>query len=252
MSKGPEQNETHFGYRKVENSQKSSLVAQVFQSVAPNYDLMNDLMSLGMHRLWKRQTLAEATIQPGQFVLDVASGTGDLAKAFTKLVGPRGRVIMSDINDAMLQTGRERMINAGIVGNIDYVLADAEKLPFDDNQFDCITIAFGLRNVTDKDAALRSMYRILKPGGKLLILEFSHPTSSALKKFYDFYSFQCIPRMGELVAKDRDSYQYLVESIRMHPDQATLKNMLNNAGFEDTYFTNLTGGIVALHKGYKY
>lgn len=252
MSKGPEQNETHFGYRKVENSQKSSLVAQVFQSVAPNYDLMNDLMSLGMHRLWKRQTLAEATIQPGQFVLDVASGTGDLAKAFTKLVGPRGRVIMSDINDAMLQTGRERMINAGIVGNIDYVLADAEKLPFEDNQFDCITIAFGLRNVTDKDAALRSMYRILKPGGKLLILEFSHPTSSALKKFYDFYSFQCIPRMGELVAKDRDSYQYLVESIRMHPDQATLKNMLNNAGFEDTYFTNLTGGIVALHKGYKY
>lgn len=252
MSNDPQQNETHFGYRKVENSQKSSLVAQVFQSVAPNYDLMNDLMSLGMHRLWKRQTLAEATIQPGQFVLDVASGTGDLAKAFTKLVGPRGRVVMSDINDAMLQTGRERMINAGIVGNIDYVLADAEKLPFEDNQFDCITIAFGLRNVTDKDAALRSMYRILKPGGKLLILEFSHPTSSALKKFYDFYSFQCIPRMGEWVAKDRDSYQYLVESIRMHPDQATLKNMLDNAGFEDTYFTNLTGGIVALHKGYKY
>ena len=252
MSKGSPPNETHFGYRKVDSTQKSSLVAQVFHSVAPNYDLMNDLMSFGMHRLWKRQTLAEAGIKPGQFVLDVASGTGDLAKAFTKLVGARGRVVMSDINEAMLAAGRERMVNAGIVGNIDYVLADAEKLPFPDNHFDCITIAFGLRNVTNKDAALRSMYRILKPGGKLLILEFSHPTSSVLKKFYDFYSFQCIPRMGELVAKDRDSYQYLVESIRMHPDQATLKDMLEQAGFEDSYFTNLTGGIVALHKGYKY
>ena len=252
MSNDPDRKETHFGFSKVDSTEKSSLVAQVFRSVAPNYDLMNDLMSFGLHRLWKRQTLAEANVKSGQFVLDVASGTGDLAKAFAKLVGSRGRVIMSDINDAMLSTGRERMINAGMVGNIDYVLADAEKLPFADNQFDCITIAFGLRNVTDKDAALRSMYRILKPGGKLLVLEFSHPTSSVLKKFYDFYSFQCIPRMGDLIAKDRDSYQYLVESIRMHPDQDTLKGMLNQAGFSDSYFTNLSGGIVALHKGYKY
>lgn len=245
-------NKTHFGYKTIDAQKKSSLVAEVFKSVAPKYDLMNDLMSLGMHRLWKRFTIREAALHSGQRVLDVASGTGDLAKAFAKVVGMSGQVIMTDINDAMLAVGRDRVIDAGVLGNIECVQADAEKLPFADNYFDCITIAFGLRNVTDKDAALRSMFRVLKPGGKLLILEFSKPVFPVLNKIYDRYSFHVIPKLGELVTNDRDSYQYLVESIRMHPDQETLKSMLEAAGFEDAGYFNLSGGIVALHKGFKY
>lgn len=252
MAHNRDKKTTHFGYRDVPVEEKSSLVAQVFQSVAPKYDLMNDLMSMGMHRLWKRFTIQQAALRSGQRVLDLASGTGDLAKAFAKQVGPTGKVIMSDINEAMLEVGRNRLTDAGIIGNIDYVLADAQHLPFEDNEFDCVTIAFGLRNVTDKSAALRSMYRVLKPGGKALILEFSKPTSPIMNKFYDLYSFNVIPKMGEIVADDRDSYQYLVESIRMHPDQETLKSMMQETGFEDVDYFNLTGGIVALHKGYKY
>jgi demethylmenaquinone methyltransferase/2-methoxy-6-polyprenyl-1,4-benzoquinol methylase len=243
---------THFGFKTVETHEKEKLVADVFHSVAEKYDLMNDLMSLGMHRLWKRFTIEQAALHPGQRVLDVASGTGDLAKVFAKKVGKLGKVVMTDINDAMLEVGRDRMIDAGLISNIDYVIADAEKLPFADNDFDCVSIAFGLRNVTNKEAALRSMYRVLKPGGKLLILEFSKPTSPFLHKLYDLYSFNIIPKVGELVTKDRDSYQYLVESIRMHPNQDTLKTMMVDAGFEETDYFNLCGGVVALHKGYKY
>jgi demethylmenaquinone methyltransferase/2-methoxy-6-polyprenyl-1,4-benzoquinol methylase len=243
---------THFGFQEVPTEEKAKLVADVFHSVAEKYDIMNDFMSFGLHRLWKRFTIEQAALHPGQRVLDVASGTGDLAKVFAKKVGKHGKVIMTDINDAMLQVGRDRMIDAGIVNNIDYVIADAEHLPFADNDFDCVTIAFGLRNVTNKDAALRSMYRVLKPGGKLLILEFSKPTSPFINKLYDLYSFNIIPKVGEFVTKDRDSYQYLVESIRMHPNQETLKTMMIEAGFEETTFFNLCGGVVALHKGYKY
>lgn len=245
-------NKTHFGYRQIPTDEKVGLVKNVFDSVASKYDLMNDFMSFGLHRLWKRLLINEAAIRPGQIVLDVASGTGDLAKAFATLVGPHGRVIMTDINESMLSLGRDRLVDAGIIGNIDYVQANAELLPFQDNYFDCITIAFGLRNVTDKAAALQSMYRTLKPGGKLLILEFSHPTNDALKKIYDLYSFKLIPKLGEFITNDRDSYQYLVESIRMHPDQETLKQMMLAVGFEDVTYTNLTGGIVAIHKGNKY
>lgn len=252
MSLDHDSKSTHFGYRQVPNAEKSSLVAGVFQSVAPKYDIMNDVMSMGLHRLWKRFTIQQAAVRPGQYILDVAAGTGDLSKAFARLVGPQGKVVMSDINEAMLSVGRDRLTDAGIMGNIEFVLADAECLPFPDNYFDCITIAFGLRNVTDKAAALRSMNRVLKPGGKLLILEFSHPSSPLLAKAYDFYSFHLIPKMGELVANDRASYQYLVESIRMHPNQDTLKNMLQDAGFDDVDYHNLNGGIVALHKGFKY
>jgi demethylmenaquinone methyltransferase / 2-methoxy-6-polyprenyl-1,4-benzoquinol methylase len=243
---------THFGFRDVPVHEKASLVAGVFRSVAPNYDLMNDLMSLGLHRLWKRFTIEQAALHPGQCVLDVASGTGDLAKAFAKCVGKRGRVIMSDINEAMLEVGRNHLADAGIIGNVQCVQADAEHLPFADNSFDCLSIAFGLRNVTDKAAALASMYRVLKPGGKLLILEFSQPSAPLLAQLYNLYSFHVIPKMGEIVTQDRASYQYLVESIRMHPNQESLKNMMREANFEDITYFNLCGGIVALHKGYKY
>lgn len=243
---------THFGYRNVPVEEKSTLVAEVFHSVASKYDLMNDLMSMGMHRLWKQFTIEQAALKPGQYVLDVASGTGDLAKAFAKIVGKTGKVVMTDINDAMLAVGRDRLIDAGILNNVECVQADAQDLPFESNYFDCVTIAFGLRNVTDKQAALRSMYRVLKPGGKLLILEFSHPPAPLLSKIYDAYSFNVIPKLGELVTNDRASYQYLVESIRMHPDQETLKSMMLEAGFEDVDYFNLAGGIVALHKGWKY
>ncbi len=243
---------THFGYQEVPLEQKASLVENVFSSVAPKYDLMNDLMSFGLHRIWKKFTIHEAALRPGQRVLDVASGTGDLAKIFAKQVGQNGQVIMTDINEAMLAVGRDRLADAGIVGNVEYVQADAENLPFTDNYFDCITIAFGLRNVTDKQQAMRSMYRVLKPGGKLLILEFSHPQVPLLNTLYDLYSFNVIPKLGELVSRDKESYQYLVESIRMHPNQETLKSMLQEAQFEDVTYFNLTGGIVALHKGHKY
>lgn len=243
---------TDFGYQRVAVDEKSSLVAGVFRSVAPKYDLMNDLMSLGMHRLWKRFTISQADVKKGQAVLDVASGTGDLAKAFAKLVGANGKVVMTDINEAMLQVGRDRLIDSGVVGNIECVQADAEHLPFEDNYFDCITIAFGLRNVTNKLTALRSMYRTLKPGGKLLVLEFSHPSTPVLSKLYDAYSFNIIPKLGAVFANDKDSYQYLVESIRMHPNQETLKSLMEEAGFESVNYFNLSGGIVALHKGFKY
>lgn len=243
---------THFGYREVPIQEKESLVSEVFRSVAPKYDLMNDLMSLGLHRLWKRFTIDRAALRPGHMVLDVASGTGDLAKAMARIVGLSGKIIMSDINEAMLAVGRDKLIDAGIVGNVECLIADAQALPLPDNEVDRITIAFGLRNVTDKEKALRSMYRVLKPGGKLLILEFSHPQTPVLDKLYDFYSFNIIPKLGELITNDRDSYQYLVESIRMHPNQETLKNMLENAGFSDVKYFNLNGGIVALHEGYKY
>lgn len=243
---------THFGYHEVPVDQKASLVAAVFRSVAPNYDLMNDLMSFGLHRLWKRYTMDHAAIRPGNVVLDVAAGTGDLAKAFAKLVGKQGKVIITDINEAMLNIGRDRLTDVGSVGNVAYVQADAEYLPFADNSFDCISIAFGLRNVTNKSSALQSMYRVLKPGGKLLILEFSHSQTPFINKLYDFYSFNVIPKMGELVAQDRASYQYLIESIRMHPNQETLKAMMLESGYEDVDYFNLSGGIVALHKGFKY
>ncbi len=244
--------ETHFGYSKVDKQAKARLVADVFDKVAPKYDLMNDVMSVGMHRLWKRFTIAEAAVKPGQHILDVAAGSGDLSKAFAKLVGPTGKVIMTDINPHMLAVGRGRLADAGIIGNVEFIEADAEKLPFEDNSFDCVTIAFGLRNVTDKNAALRSMFRVLKPGGKCLILEFSQPPNILLAKAYDAYSFNIIPKLGQLISNDRDSYQYLVESIRMHPKQDELKAMLQTAGFDDVSYFNLTGGIVALHKGYKY
>lgn len=243
---------THFGYREVPEDEKANLVAEVFRSVAPKYDLMNDLMSFGLHRLWKRFTLEHAALRPGHFVLDVASGTGDLAKVFAKAVGEHGKVIMTDINEAMLQVGRERLEDAGVVGNIECIQADAENLPFASNYFDCVSIAFGLRNVTNKAAAISSMYRVLKPGGKLLILEFSRPSTPLVSKLYDLYSFNVIPKIGEIIANDRDSYQYLVESIRMHPDQETLKKMMLESGFEEVEYFNLNGGVVALHKGFKY
>ena len=242
---------THFGYKTVDAKEKAGLVAGVFHSVAAKYDLMNDLMSAGVHRLWKRFTIELSGVRPGQRVLDIAGGTGDLAAKFSRLVGSEGTVVLADINASMLAVGRDKLINHGFVGNIDYVQADAEKLPFPDNYFDCITIAFGLRNVTDKDAALRSMQRVLKPGGRLLVLEFSKPQHAALGKLYDTYSFRVLPLMGKLVANDADSYRYLAESIRMHPDQETLKGMMEQAGFARCEFYNMTGGIVALHRGIK-
>ncbi|OAI48753.1 bifunctional demethylmenaquinone methyltransferase/2-methoxy-6-polyprenyl-1,4-benzoquinol methylase [Gammaproteobacteria bacterium SCGC AG-212-F23] len=244
---------THFGYQQIASHEKSQRVAEVFRSVAGKYDLMNDLMSLGLHRLWKKITIAESGVRAGHRVLDIAGGTGDLAYAFSKKVGKEGLVVLADINEKMLQYGRDKFIDKGILTtNIQYAQADAESLPFAENYFDCITIAFGLRNVTDKAVALRSMYRVLKPGGKLLILEFSKPVIPMLNKLYDAYSFNVIPKLGAWITHDQDSYQYLVESIRMHPNQITLKNMLEDAGFEDVSYRNLSGGIVALHKGFKY
>jgi len=243
---------THFGYSTVEKDQKADMVASVFHSVAAKYDVMNDVMSLGIHRLWKRFTINCSGVRRGQRVLDLAGGTGDLTAKFSRLVGDSGEVVLADINDSMLKMGREKLRNIGIIGNVSYVQANAEALPFPDNSFDCITIAFGLRNVTDKDKALRSMYRVLKPGGRLLVLEFSKPVLEPLNKVYDAYSFHILPRMGQMIAGDAESYRYLAESIRMHPDQETLKAMMEDAGFENTTYYNLTGGIVALHRGYKF
>ncbi len=243
--------ETHFGYKTVNKAEKQARVADVFTSVAKKYDIMNDLMSFGIHRLWKRYAISLSGVRAGQHVLDIAGGTGDLAKVFSREVGRSGHVVLSDINAAMLEVGRERLINAGC-NNVDFVLANAETLaPFDDNSFDLLTISFGLRNVTDKDAALRSMYRVLKPGGRLLILEFSKPIFEPLSKAYDLYSFTALPIMGKIVANDAESYQYLAESIRMHPDQQTLKQMMEQAGFENCDYHNLTAGIVAVHRGFK-
>lgn len=246
------QETTDFGFRTVARDEKQAMVANVFHSVAAKYDVMNDLMSFGIHRIWKRFTIDCSGVRRGQRVLDLAGGTGDLAAKFSRMVGEQGQVVLADINDSMLKMGREKLRDHGIVGNISYVQANAEALPFPDNYFDCITISFGLRNVTDKDKALRSMFRVLKPGGRLLVLEFSKPLLAPLSKAYDAYSFHVLPKIGELVVKDPDSYRYLAESIRMHPDQETLKGMMGNAGFDNVNYFNLTGGIVALHRGFKF
>ena len=241
---------THFGFETVATSAKARRVRGVFDSVAERYDIMNDLMSGGLHRLWKRYTIDHAGVRPGHKVLDLAGGTGDLAKAFARQAGPRGYVVLADINAAMLAKGRARLVDAGIAGNLAVAQVDAENLPFADGAFDCVTIAFGLRNVTDKGRALASMWRVLKPGGKALILEFSRPPA-ALQPLYDLYSFRVLPVLGKLVAGDEASYRYLAESIRMHPDQDTLLAMLQAAGFERCRYHNLAGGIVALHVGYR-
>lgn len=246
------ENTTHFGYQTVATEQKEAMVAKVFDSVAAKYDVMNDVMSLGIHRLWKRYTIDMAGARKGMQVLDLAGGTGDLTAKFSRIVGPTGKVTLSDINPSMLEVGKDKLRDQGLVNNIDYVEANAEDLPFADDTFDIVTMAFGLRNVTHKENALASIFRVLKPGGRLLVLEFSKPTSEALAKVYDAYSFHLLPKMGELVANDGESYQYLAESIRMHPDQDTLAQMMTDAGFENVNYTNLTGGIVALHKGFKF
>lgn len=246
-----EKDTTHFGYKEVDKDAKAGLVADVFDSVAARYDVMNDLMSVGIHRLWKRFTIELSGVRKDNAVLDIAGGTGDLAARFAEIVGPGGRVVLADINGAMLEVGRDKLLDTGRQGNIEFVQADAQDLPFPDDSFDCVTIAFGLRNVTDKDKALRSMLRILKPGGRLLVLEFSKPSNPLLSRAYDAYSFRVLPFMGKLVANDSDSYQYLAESIRMHPDQETLKDMMEDAGFSRCEYHDMTGGIVALHKGIK-
>ncbi|MFD1803896.1 bifunctional demethylmenaquinone methyltransferase/2-methoxy-6-polyprenyl-1,4-benzoquinol methylase UbiE [Mixta tenebrionis] len=243
---------THFGFRTVAKEEKAEMVAGVFHSVAAKYDLMNDLMSMGIHRIWKRFTIDCSGVRRGQRVLDLAGGTGDLTAKFSRLVGDTGQVVLADINSSMLKMGREKLRNSGVIGNVSYVQANAEALPFPDNYFDCITISFGLRNVTDKEKALASMFRVLKPGGRLLVLEFSKPIVEPLSKVYDAYSFHVLPRIGELVAQDAESYRYLAESIRMHPDQETLKSVMMDVGFENTSYYNLTGGIVALHRGFKF
>ena len=242
---------TDFGYERVKTAEKAGRVREVFDSVAAQYDLMNDLMSGGLHRLWKRFTIELSAVRSGQTVLDIAGGTGDLAAKFSKLVGAEGKVILADINAAMLSVGRDRLIDKGALSNIDVVQADAQFLPFEDNSIDCITIAFGLRNVTDKAKALRSMHRVLKPGGRLLVLELSKPTSPLLSKVYDAYSFSALPAMGKLITDDADSYRYLAESIRKHPDQESLLEMVEDAGFVDCRYHNMTGGIVAVHRGIK-
>ncbi len=240
-----------FGFERVPRREKAQRVRGVFDSVADRYDLMNDLMSAGLHRLWKRFTLDLARLRPGQRALDVAGGTGDLAAGLARQVGAGGLVVLADINAAMLGHGRDRLIDAGLVDNVHYAQADAERLPFADDSFHCVTIGFGLRNVTDKPAALASMRRVLKPGGQLLVLEFSHPLP-ALGPLYDAYSFRVLPWLGKLVAGDEASYRYLAESIRMHPDQEALLAMMRHAGLEDCRYHNLSGGIVAVHRGYKY
>jgi len=246
------QETTDFGFQTVAKNEKVQKVAQVFHSVATKYDIMNDLMSGGIHRLWKRFTIDCSGVRSGQCILDLGGGTGDLTAKFSRIVGETGRVILADINNSMLNVGRDKLRDHGIVGNVHYVQANAEDLPFLDDYFDCITISFCLRNVTDKEKALRSMFRVLKPGGRLLVLEFSKPLLEPLSKIYDAYSFHILPTLGKLIANDSDSYRYLAESIRMHPDQETLKGMMENVGFEKTTYYNLTGGIVALHRGYKF
>lgn len=246
-----EKKTTHFGFETVDVEEKAQRVAGVFHSVAGKYDLMNDLMSGGVHRLWKRLTIEKAAVRSGHKVLDIAGGTGDLSCQFARQVGRDGLVILADINDSMLKVGRDKLLDKGVAGNLEVTQADAQYLPFADNTFDRITIAFGLRNVTDKDLALASMLRVLKPGGKLLVLEFSKPINPLLEKVYDIYSFTFLPKMGKWVTGDADSYRYLAESIRMHPDQKTLQSMMDKAGFVMTEYHNMTGGIVALHTGIK-
>lgn len=243
---------TDFGYQKIPVEEKVSRVREVFTSVADKYDVMNDLMSFGIHRLWKKTTIHLSHVKSGQIILDIAGGTGDLTRQFAQKVGPKGRVVLADINGAMLNKGRDNMIDAGITQNVNYVQANAECLPFPENTFNCVSIAFGLRNVTDKPAALRNFYNILQPGGQLLVLEFSKPNNKSLQSIYDAYSFKALPKLGEIIANDAASYQYLAESIRMHPDQETLKTMILDAGFDTCEYLNFSGGIVALHKAYKY
>jgi len=247
----PDEKNTHFGYKQVPVNEKLHRVRAVFDSVASRYDLMNDLMSLGIHRLWKRYTIELAGVRRGQRVLDLAGGTGDLAARFADIVGAEGEVVLTDINAAMLSTGRERLVDNGIAGNVHYAQVNAESQPFQEDYFDCVTIGFGLRNVTHKQKALNEMHRVLRPGGRALVLEFSHPTSKALSKAYDLYSFSVLPALGRIIAQDAESYRYLAESIRMHPDQQTLRSMMEQAGLERCEFFNLSGGIVAIHRGYK-
>lgn len=251
MKKPSEQKSTHFGFKTIDAADKVKRVGEVFHSVAGKYNVMNDVMSLGMHRLWKRFAIQHTGLKPGEIALDLAGGTGDLTKLLAKKVGKAGRVILSDINASMLNEGRDRLTDENIIENISFSQVNAEELPFADNSFHAVIISFGLRNVTHKEKALHSIYRVLKPGGKALILEFSTPKNSLLKKIYDKYSFSFIPKFGEWVAKDKDSYQYLVESIRMHPGQEEMLTMLKDVGFEKPNYYNLAGGIVALHYGYK-
>lgn len=239
---------THFGFKTVDEGEKAQRVRSVFDSVAPKYDVMNDLMSAGLHRLWKRYTITVANPQPGQQVLDIAGGTGDLSLAFARKVGPTGRVVHTDINEAMLREGRSRLLDLGVV--LPTMVCDAEKLPFANESFDFVSVAFGLRNMTHKELALAEMHRTLRPGGKLLVLEFSR-VAKPLEKAYDWYSFQVLPKLGKWVANDEASYRYLAESIRMHPDQETLRQMMKTAGFGHVDVHNLTGGVVALHVGIK-
>lgn len=246
-----DQKTTHFGFREVPVSEKARMVKAVFDSVAGKYDVMNDLMSLGIHRIWKRIALQLSHVRAGEKVLDLAGGTGDMTSLFQKRVGPNGQVVLSDINAEMLKRGRDRLIDEGVVDNVSYAQIDAEKLPFPDNHFDCVCIAFGLRNVTHKEEALRSIHRVLKPGGRAIILEFSEAQGEVFKKIYDVYSFKVLPLLGKFIANDAESYQYLAESIRMHPNQEKLKQMMLEAGFERCEYFNLTHGVVAVHRGYK-
>ena len=241
-----------FGFTEVPLEEKVKKVKGVFDSVAGNYDLMNDVMSMGIHRIWKRHTIELSGIRPGNVVLDLAGGTGDLTKAFAKRVGKTGKVVLADINESMVRVGRDRLTDEGIIGNVNYTITNAEALTFPDNTFDLVTIAFGLRNVTNKDKALEEIYRVLKPGGQLMVLEFSKVSQPMLAKAYDFYSFSILPKMGKLIANDEASYQYLAESIRMHPDQETLRQMMLTAGFDKAEYLNMSEGIVALHRGWKY
>ena len=240
-----------FGFQKIPKGEKQARVREVFDSVADRYDVMNDLMSAGLHRVWKRFALARTGLRPGQRALDVACGSGDLGRGMARQVGPNGLVVLTDINTAMLAHGRDKLLNSGVIGNVAFAQTDAEQLPFSANSFHCVTIGFGLRNVTDKATALAAMYRVVKPGGRLLVLEFSQLRVKALQPLYDLYSFELLPRMGKLVANDADSYRYLAESIRMHPNQQVLNDMLEHAGFERCRYFNLAGGIVALHQGFK-
>ncbi len=246
------ENRTHFGFQQIPIGEKTQRVGEVFSSVAEKYDLMNDLMSLGIHRWWKQRAVERGAFRPGHCVLDIAGGSGDLSARISPLVGEQGQVCLADINAEMLRVGWGRLLDKGLYHNVNPVRANAESLPFIENYFDRVIIGFGLRNVTDKEAALASMYRVLKPGGRLIILEFSQPAIALLKPLYDAYSFKILPWLGELVANDAESYRYLAESIRMHPDQETLKNMAITAGFDRCEYQNLTGGIVALHQGFKY
>lgn len=247
-----QRNTTDFGYQQVPIEEKAHKVADVFSSVADRYDIMNDLMSFGVHRLWKRFAIELANVHPGERILDLAGGTGDLAARLAPKVKDKGEVMLVDINAAMLEQSRERLMDLGVTGNVRFTQANAENLPFPDRHFNLVTIAFGLRNVTDKDAALHEMYRVLKLGGRVLVLEFSKPILPGLRSLYDLYSFTALPLMGKFVAGDADSYRYLAESIRMHPDQQTLKQIMEKAGFERVEYYNLTGGIVAIHRGYKF